>query len=380
MQNAGRQMGGNVSFSQSLSASQPATPLDLSEFPSLSNNSQLPNANQGSMWSTPGNRNISGPVQRNQSTPLSSQQSGHDDLYNSSSRMASYRYGNQGNMPASLQGQSSTGDDFPPLNRGGNGLLSALTSGPRGSEVRSPPGIGAPGSSRPQEMSAPGLDQDASNSPPVGDGPPRALENEGSAGKKEDREGHAPDAVDPLSGMPTADRWGLKGLRTQMNNYPDYHAMIVGIDPNAFGLDMGSQDLISTQTYSLFDETPPRPLTSYSKVRLPECYNVTNVQDLYGKIPSFGDETLLWIFYSRPLDKAQHKAAQVLHSRNWRWHRKHHVWLTKDEHMQPTMVTQSYERGFYIVWDAQNWRKERRELTLYYNDLDGSLESDSTGQ
>ena len=117
--------------------------------------------------------------------------------------------------------------------------------------------------------------------------------------------------------------------------------------------------LISTQMYSLFDETPPRPLTSYSKVRLPECYNVTNVQDLYGKIPSFGDETLLWIFYSRPLDKAQHKAAQVLHSRNWRWHRKHHVWLTKDEQLPPTLVTQNYERGYYIVWDAQNWRKER---------------------
>ena len=91
-------------------------------------------------------------------------------------------------------------------------------------------------------MTAPGLELDASKSPPVGDGPPRASENEGPAGKKDEKESHAPEPVDPLAGMVAADRWGLKGLRTLMNNHPDYHAMIVGIDPNAFGLDMGSQE------------------------------------------------------------------------------------------------------------------------------------------
>ena len=29
-----------------------------------------------------------------------------------------------------------------------------------------------------------------------------------------------------------------------MNNYPDYHAMIVGMDPNSLGLDLGSQEYV----------------------------------------------------------------------------------------------------------------------------------------
>ena len=50
------------------------------------------------------------------------------------------------------------------------------------------------------------------------------------------------EVVDPLEGMPEVDKWGIKGLRTLMNNYPDYHAMVVGMDPTSLGLDMGSQE------------------------------------------------------------------------------------------------------------------------------------------
>ncbi len=56
---------------------------------------------------------------------------------------------------------------------------------------------------------------------------------------KEEQEGGP---VDPLAGMPDADKWGLKGLRTLMNNYPDYHALAVGVDPNSLGLDMQSPE------------------------------------------------------------------------------------------------------------------------------------------
>lgn len=48
--------------------------------------------------------------------------------------------------------------------------------------------------------------------------------------------------VDPLDGMPESDKWGLKGLRTLMNNYPDFSAMICGIDPNSLGLDLNSAE------------------------------------------------------------------------------------------------------------------------------------------
>lgn len=147
-----------------------------SEFPSLSNNSQLNNANPASMWSSGASRNLSGPIQRNQSTPVSSQQGGQDDLFASgSSRLplhqTSFRFGNQGNMATASQGQPSSVDDFPPLNRAGNGeigsdrsgnlmslafgsqqgasgaqrgngLLNALSANSRANDVRSPPGVG----------------------------------------------------------------------------------------------------------------------------------------------------------------------------------------------------------------------------------------------
>lgn len=153
------------------------------EFPSLSNNSQLPNANQTSMWSTAGSRNASGPVQRNQPTPVSSQQTGQDELFSTnSSRLpsaqGSFRFGNQGNIQPPSQVPPTTIDEFPPLNRSangdigsergaslmsslgfgpqsgasatplqsnrGNGLLNALSANSRANEVRSPPGVGMP--------------------------------------------------------------------------------------------------------------------------------------------------------------------------------------------------------------------------------------------
>ncbi|CAM1511446.1 Fc.00g089590.m01.CDS01 [Cosmosporella sp. VM-42] len=439
LQNPNRQLGGNVSFAQSLSGSQPATPLDLSEFPSLSNNSQLPNASQGSMWSTAGSRNLGGPIQRNQPTPLSSQQGGQEDLFTpTSSRLpsaqGSFRFGNQGSISQGSIGQSSIGqssqvtpssiDDFPPLNRTGNGeigserganlmsslgfgsqpgastgplqnnrgngLLNALSATSRAGEVRSPPGVGAPGSSRPQDGKGVGAEDDvrqksaafreeSSNAAAAADrasqaSPLGAIGNAASSGKLKDDVGNqTPELIDPLAGMPDVDKWGIKGLRTLMNNYPDYHAMVVGMDPNTLGLDLSSPELISTQVYSLFEDAPPRPPPSSGKFRLPDCYNVTNVQPIESKIQSFNEETLFWIFYSCPADLKQQMAAQELHSRNWRWHKKHQVWLTKDEHMTPQILSPTHERGFYVVWDTTNWRKERREFTLHYGDLDTTL-------
>ncbi|KAK3177817.1 hypothetical protein K4F52_009421 [Lecanicillium sp. MT-2017a] len=318
------------------------------EFPSLSNNSQIGNTPSTSTWSQAGSRNVSAPVQRNQSTPLSSQHTGQDDVYNSNSSraastQASFRFGNQGNQNSS-QATSSAVDDFPPLNRTvngeersaslmsslgistqgnaapglsgnrGNGLLNALSANNRSSETR--PQATISGSVAPirqgtedegrlrqaerlSKSLADGALQDADGRPPA-----EAVSGE----SKDEPQG----TVDPLSGMSAADKWGIKGLRTLMHNYPDYHAMVLGMDPSSLGLDMSSQDLISTQMYSLFDETLPKPTVHASKFRLPDCYNVTNVQPIETKIQSFNEETLFWIFYSCPADVKQQMAAVEL--------------------------------------------------------------------
>ena len=59
---------------------------------------------------------------------------------------------------------------------------------------------------------------------------------------KEGQNGDAQEVIDPLAGMSPVDKWGIKGLRMLMNNYPDYHAMVVGMDPSSLGLDLGSQE------------------------------------------------------------------------------------------------------------------------------------------
>lgn len=59
--------------------------------------------------------------------------------------------------------------------------------------------------------------------------------------------------------------------------------------------------------------------------------------------------------------------------------------------MTPQILSPNHERGYYIVWDTNNWRKDRvcpltpqrpdpklttctqREFTLHYGDLDTTL-------
>ncbi|PHH65331.1 hypothetical protein CDD81_2743 [Ophiocordyceps australis] len=377
-----RQLGGNVSFAQSLSGSQPSAALDMSDFPSLSTNPQL-SASQATMWSNAGSRNLSGPVQRNQSTPVSGPTAGQDDVFAAASSRVPPHQGFGPQNPSSTHVQSHRG----------NGLLNALSANNRANEARTPPGVSASDPPRGQE----GKRADESRLKPLSfrdgsmsrsthvaadssaqaaDGRTHlgAIGNEGSGAKpKDNKVNQLPESVDPLSGMAAVDKWGIKGLRTLMNNHPDFHAMVVGMDPNTLGLDLSNQELISPQIYSLFDEQPPRPTVTSSRFRLPDCYSVTNVQPIESKIQSFNEETLFWIFYSCPTDAKQQLAAVELHSRNWRWHKKLQIWLTKDEHMTPQILSPNHERGFYIVWDTNNWRKDRREFTLHYGDLDTAL-------
>ena len=56
----------------------------------------------------------------------------------------------------------------------------------------------------------------------------------------DEKEGQSALAHDPLAGMAPIDKWGIKGLRTLMNNYQDYTALVTGMDPTGFGVDLTS--------------------------------------------------------------------------------------------------------------------------------------------
>lgn len=243
------------------------------------------------MWASQGPRNLGGGMHRGAGTPIS-QPNPQDDLFASrlASAQGSFRFGNQGNAAQAaqaaqaVQGQQRAGDEFPPLNRtangemggqerggslmsslgfgsegaasgtamhanrAGNGLLSALSATSRAADVRSPTAIG-----RPQDQQSPVGDEGARQKPPgyregtpdaVGSrNPLGAIGNEAPTGKgKEEEKSPSSQVQDPLEGMTPIDKWGLKGLRTLMNNFPDYNALTCGIDPASLGVDMRSTE------------------------------------------------------------------------------------------------------------------------------------------
>ncbi|KAL8831029.1 MAG: hypothetical protein Q9170_005479, partial [Blastenia crenularia] len=134
-----------TSFAQSIGGSQPATPLDLSEFPSLSGAPQTQYQNPGqAVWGNSNQRTIQHtPVQRPQqqipappqtsaqqqsqqpSQAQEQSQQSRDDIYTGSQFTGSsddYHRGGQGGvgqLGASAQPQPSSIEEFPPLGRNG---------------------------------------------------------------------------------------------------------------------------------------------------------------------------------------------------------------------------------------------------------------------
>jgi CCR4-NOT transcription complex subunit 2 len=126
------------------------------------------------------------------------------------------------------------------------------------------------------------------------------------------------------------------------------------------------------------DSMSARPLEQ--DYTLPACYTVQNVHPLQTRIPSFTDETLFYIFYSMPRDVMQEVVAAELTNRNWRYHKVERMWLTRDvNYHEPISIGQEAERGYYIFFDYQSWKKVRREFVLRYADLDDRAMGRSLG-
>ncbi|KAL8741914.1 MAG: hypothetical protein Q9190_005538 [Brigantiaea leucoxantha] len=135
----------NTSFAQSIGGSQPATPLDLSEFPSLSGAPQPHYQNPGqAVWANANQRAVQHtPVQRPQQQPSINQQApnqqpqqtqqnqdhsqqSREDIFSASSQFHGgnddYHQGGQGGvgqLGGANQPQPSSIEDFPPLGRNG---------------------------------------------------------------------------------------------------------------------------------------------------------------------------------------------------------------------------------------------------------------------
>ncbi|ELR07512.1 hypothetical protein VC83_02105 [Pseudogymnoascus destructans] len=437
-----------TSFAQSIGSSQPAAPLDMSEFPSLSNNpSHQTSSSAQSTWAMPGARQqgqaashrpqhgILPAQQQRQSQTQQQTQQQQDDLFSSSSQLPSsqsgFRFGGQNAVGQLSQPQESAAEEFPPLNRnangeigqdrnlgslqspgfgapsstlgfpaGGsgaqasrsNGLLNAVNTGNRAApanprdnsvNVPGPQTSQNPPSSLEKDsigFSRPPLSEAADNLSPHGQPattdaksipynqtlPPQS-QPKGFEADPADEAG--PISQDPLPGMSDRDRYGLKGLIEMLKGpYPDQAALITGVDIAALGFDLNTTERLSETIWSPWDDVPARP--DIPQHTIPDCYQVHNVQPIENKLSNFSDETLMFMFYNNPQDIQQMIAAQELTNRNWRYHKKLSMWLTKDDMMQPQLLGNGTERGYYVFFDPKLWSRERREMLLSYIDLE----------
>jgi len=184
----------------------------------------------------------------------------------------------------------------------------------------------------------------------------------------------SPQQTDPssrpkrLAEMNDEEKWGMPGILAQIiQDSPDYNQLAMGMDLSSLGLDLQSTEPLINTFGSPFDDRPVIP-----SFTLPPAYTVTNVPPLATKMDSFSDETLIMIFYQYPRDILQELAAQQLYKRDWRWHKELRQWMMKDAQygVGPTRINERQERGFYIFFDVNGWRRERREFVLDYEHLD----------
>lgn len=166
-----------------------------------------------------------------------------------------------------------------------------------------------------------------------------------------------------LEQMSDVDKFGLPGLLSMMHHpSADIRSLVAqGQDLTTLGLDLISTEPLHTHLASVFNPTAHTRLPLDADYTLPACYRVANVQALQERIPSFSEETLFYIYYSRPKDLVQELVAEELIGRKWRFHKGENMWVTRDENYPAPaeMEREISEQGFYIWWDWKGWKKIR---------------------
>lgn len=446
------------SFAQTIGSSQPHTPLNPEEFPSLSATPQVQqNTTAQQMWANPTLRTAQQPtIQRpqgqaqghpGQSQHQQLQNQTHEDGVGTAQAQYSggdeYRYGGQsgvGQLSGGTQPQTGNIEEFPPLGGGGvdiapdrrTGMIQSAAAYGNNPTAGAFPGLGQirNGPSSPtvgqQDRTLNSTVGDRTVHPGGGRTPFENVRGNAANAREVDRNGNArgqglgnmsfigsniplrggdashilgsvgqqrtaasqfesnfgADSVGSpnvgqqhkkLADMNESERYGLPGLLSMIPlESPDYSSLAVGQDLTVLGLDLSRPDNspLHPTFGSPFVESNSRPVIP-PDFTLPAAYTVTNVPPLHTKMSSFSAETLLAIFYQYPRDIMQEIAANELYNRDWRWHMKLRQWMMKDPDLpQPIRLTPKEERGWYIFFDVNNWRKERREFDLNYDHLD----------
>ncbi|KAG9860088.1 hypothetical protein KCU77_g4573, partial [Aureobasidium melanogenum] len=368
-------------FAQAIGASASQAPLDLSEFPSLGPQPQQANVSQA--WNSTALRTPQqAPAQRAtsaQQQPVQPSQQQQQQRSVSAQTHESQQH-DPSNLDTQYDGQSPTSaragseqpqDEFPPLSNQAqlNGRVNGYShdDGAFGSEA-----------TRPRPANPPGIDHQLGlmqQQPPIGQASTQQQPSQHSSNFAPQMvdapiaNQAAPQQLKPYEDMTEAEKWGLPGLLAKIRSNDASSAFTMGVDINSLGLDLDSPESLFATFSTPFADNRSRPVIP--EYTLPAGYTVTNVPALGSRMSAFSDETLFFVFYQNPRDVVQELAAGELYSRDWRWHKELQQWMMKDSQMAaPIRVSERSERGVYIFFDANNWRRERREFVLNYDHLD----------
>lgn len=189
------------------------------------------------------------------------------------------------------------------------------------------------------------------------------------------------------SSDPGREKYGLLGLLSAIRATDhDANTLALGSDLTSLGLNLNSPEVLYPSFVSPWADVscacrpradwtlglatdavaasspvvcppPPPPPNPLQSPQLPPCYTVKNVMPIQKVISQLPEDTLFYLFYSKPGDILQQAAASLLYNRDWRYHKEHKVWVTRAPNMKPTQSTTTFERGTYICFQPSSWKK-----------------------
>ncbi|VEN64787.1 unnamed protein product [Callosobruchus maculatus] len=337
---------GNYSFNSVFGSGDSNTPslLDLSEFPSLTNNRGGGTSGDGTHASLsapgpmPGAKPYVGMVKQPASEASEFQMSSED-------------------FPA-LPGTQTTRDGASPGSGGGGG---------------GPPNSGTPAGDKQQGQQQ--LGQGDAGSATGGAGTPNRDAHGDKNGNNKGIQTLPDGRVTNIPASMVSDQFGIVGLLTFIRaaeTDPNLVSLALGQDLTALGLNLNSADNLYPTFGGPWAEHPLRPQDVDYHVP-PEYLINHSIRDKLAsmKLSRYKDDLLFFMFYNSVGDVLQIAAASELYSREWRYHIEEKVWITQVPGMVLIEKTATYERGTYYFFDAQNWRKVAKEFHLDYSKLEG---------
>lgn len=158
--------------------------------------------------------------------------------------------------------------------------------------------------------------------------------------------------------------YGVFGL-VNMRKDPYLSLLGSGIDLSALGMNVTSSDNLYETFSSPWSDDRSKGDPKYS---IPPCYYAMHPPLLHqGFFARFQLLTLFYIFYSMPRDAAQIYAAHELYKRGWFYHKEMKLWLSRIQNSEPTVKTNTYERGSYRAFDPVNFESHIKDnVVIYY--------------